>query len=245
MSAVPSTADRVRADFSAYVTAHDFGHLERVARMAARIAAYVHEYHRVVGHLEGGILAPEDVWDRIEPILVEAGVEEAVQDEVRSAVELTSRYSFAGDSLEGWPVIAQGVHDADNEASRGIVCLGFGASKEIDQRCTVTAHATVTLVQGGDVVEASLTGLPSYVSDQLAPYRSARRLPLTDRSLLFVPEQGSPWIRSDGRTAAQDLREGHVIAQLSFSSGALVQARLEFTDPVFDDDKEEEPGAVL
>lgn len=360
MSIVPSAADRVRervrADFSAHVAAHDFGHLDRVARMAARIAAsesadpepariaaYVHDYHRVVEHLEGGVIAPEAVWNRIEPILTEEEVEEAIRDEIRRAVELTGRYSFAGDSLEGWPVTAQAVHDADNldalgaigiarafmyggaqreelwvesaelkrvysegltssviahfyekllrlhddmmtpyarrlaarrtrtlmdylvefhqewgdplaapirdmippETSRGTVCLGFGSSKEIDQRCTVIAHATVALTRGGDVVEATLTGLPSYLSDQLAPYRSARGLPLTDESLLFDPEQSSLWIRGDGRTAVRDLREGRVIAHLFFSSGVLVQARLEFIDPVFNDDKEEEPRAVL
>jgi uncharacterized protein len=136
----PVTA-RVRAhviaDFVAAPVAHDLGHLDRVARLADRIAAaegappevagvaaYVHDFHRVVEHEDGGVVRPEAPWARIERVLAECAVPDTWWPDIRDAVALTGRYRFAGDdgtSMAEASVVARCVHDADNLDAIGAI----------------------------------------------------------------------------------------------------------------------------
>jgi uncharacterized protein len=125
---------RVAADFGASPAAHDIGHLDRVARLAARlaaeegadpevagVAAYVHDYHRLVEHQQGGVVAPQDAWVAVEPVLDDCRVPANWWPEIREAVALTGRYGFAGDELTGASVVAGCVRDADNLDAIGAI----------------------------------------------------------------------------------------------------------------------------
>jgi uncharacterized protein len=125
---------RVVADFAAAPAAHDVDHLDRVARLAARlateegadpdlagVAAYVHDYHRLVEHERGGVVAPEDAWASVEPVLTDCRVPETWWPEIHEAVALTGRYRFAGDEVTGASVVARCVRDADNLDAIGAI----------------------------------------------------------------------------------------------------------------------------
>jgi uncharacterized protein len=133
-----SVTERVRArvveDFGAAPVGHDTGHLDRVARLAqwlageegadpdlAGVAAYVHDYHRLVEHERGGVVAPEDAWPLVEPVLGRAGAPASWWPQVREAVTLTGRYRFAGDELAGASLVARCVRDADNLDAIGAI----------------------------------------------------------------------------------------------------------------------------
>lgn len=125
---------RVAADFDGTLAGHDISHLDRVARLAARlaaeegaerdlagVAAYVHDYHRLVEHERGGAVAPEDAWANIAFVLTDCQVAAAWWPEIREAVKLTGRYGFAGDDLADASLAARCVRDADNLDAIGAI----------------------------------------------------------------------------------------------------------------------------
>jgi uncharacterized protein len=135
---MPTVADRVRAhvaaDFTAAVVAHDLGHLDRVAHLASRIAeaegadpevarvsAYVHDHHRLVEDRCGEVVSPEAVWPCIQQVLAVAMAPRAWWPQVRVAVALTGRYTFAGQALGDVCGEAKAVHDADNLDAIGAI----------------------------------------------------------------------------------------------------------------------------
>ncbi|MFF5372598.1 HD domain-containing protein [Streptomyces sp. NPDC013187] len=134
--------DRVRAhvlaDFAAADPAHDIHHLDRVAALAgdiaaalgadplsAQVAGYVHDYHRVEEARQGRRpIRPEEVCTAVLDVLVRCEVPQETHETILHAVELTGRYRFGGDELDGEDVIAAAVHDADNLDAMGALGIG-------------------------------------------------------------------------------------------------------------------------
>jgi uncharacterized protein len=126
--------NRVAADFSASVVAHDIDHLDRVARLASQIAvdeggdpeiaavvAYVHDYHRLLERGQEDAIAPEAAWIHIERVLAECDVPRAFWKEIEQAVVFTGVYGFGGDTLENGTKLASIVHDADKLDAIGAI----------------------------------------------------------------------------------------------------------------------------
>nr|AKA87335.1 metal dependent phosphohydrolase [Streptomyces antibioticus] len=134
--------DRVRAhvlaDFATADPAHDIHHLDRVAALAgdiavllgadpqtAQVAAYVHDYHRVEEARQGRRpIRPEEARSAVLDVLERSEVPEKLHGTILRAVELTGRYRFGGDELDGEDLIAAAVHDADNLDAMGAVGVG-------------------------------------------------------------------------------------------------------------------------
>jgi uncharacterized protein len=135
----------VAADHADVDPAHDLAHLDRVAATAARIArllgtdplraqvaAYVHEYHRVLEARTGVRPIPvEQAQLLVGAVLTAHRVPRHWHAEVLAAVELTGRYRIAGDELTADVPVAAAVHDADNVDALGVTGLaracGYGA----------------------------------------------------------------------------------------------------------------------
>ncbi|MEV1293892.1 hypothetical protein [Pseudonocardia sp. NPDC049635] len=121
----------VAADMSAADVAHDIGHLDRVAGLAARlalreghdgfvaaVASYVHDHHRAAEARLGRVVAPAECRDQARDALRRAAIEEALWEPVLDAVEATGHYTFSaggpGPRPEGAAAaIAACLHDAD------------------------------------------------------------------------------------------------------------------------------------
>lgn len=153
MTPPPDTVRFDLADFRAAVAAdhadvdpaHDLAHLDRVAATAAQIArllgadplraqvaAYVHEYHRVLEARTGVRPIPvEQGQQLVRAVLTAHRVPRRWHAEVLAAVELTGRYRIAGDELPTDVGVAAAVHDADNLDALGVTGLaracGYGA----------------------------------------------------------------------------------------------------------------------
>lgn len=135
---VTAVRARVAADFAAADPAHDLAHLDRVAHLAgviaaelgadptpARVAAYVHDYHRVAEARQGWRpLRPEQAASAVTAVLTRCAVPRAWHAEIHQAVALTGRYGFGGDDLSGAGPTALAVHDADNLDATGAVGIG-------------------------------------------------------------------------------------------------------------------------
>jgi|GEM_PF-663067 len=136
----------VAADHAVADSAHDISHLDRVAGLAAwiagrlgvadilaRIAAYVHDYHRVAEARTGVRPLPADAAnDLVRAVLAEHRVPRRWHPDVLCAVDATGRYRIAGhalpaDLVEVCPVAAI-VHDADNLDAMGVVGLARAVS---------------------------------------------------------------------------------------------------------------------
>src|SRR6266545_1826637 len=129
---------RVLADFATADSAHDIGHLDRVAELAARIAeelrmdplpaqvaAYVHDYHRIEEVRQGRRpISPEEAEAAVRAVLGACEVPEDWHPTVLRAVELTGKYAFAGEELDRECPTAAAVHDADNLEAIGAVGIG-------------------------------------------------------------------------------------------------------------------------
>ncbi|MBN9736841.1 MULTISPECIES: hypothetical protein [unclassified Pseudonocardia] len=123
--------DAVAADMVGADVAHDLGHLDRVAGLAARlavreghdgfvaaVAAYVHDHHRAAEARLGRVVAPAECRDEARDALCRGGIPSELWEPVLDAVEATGRYSFsAGDRGPAPPAAAAAIaaclHDAD------------------------------------------------------------------------------------------------------------------------------------
>ncbi|MET7336081.1 HD domain-containing protein [Nonomuraea sp. NPDC005650] len=129
---------RVAVDFATADPAHDIGHVDRVAALAgeiaartgadpriARVAAYVHDYHRVEeARQDRRPIRPEDACGAVLRVLEECGVPQEWHPPILRAVELTGRYRFADEELDDQCAIAAAVHDADNLDAMGAIGIG-------------------------------------------------------------------------------------------------------------------------
>ncbi|MEU6700191.1 hypothetical protein [Pseudonocardia sp. NPDC046786] len=121
----------VAADLAGADVAHDVGHLNRVAGLAARlavregldgfvaaVAAYVHDHHRAAEARLGRVVAPAECRDDARAALRRAAIDESLWEPVLDAVEATGRYTFSAASQPSGPgpaaaAIAACLHDAD------------------------------------------------------------------------------------------------------------------------------------
>ncbi|MFP5069138.1 HD domain-containing protein [Pseudonocardia nantongensis] len=123
--------DVVAGDMAGADVAHDLGHLDRVAGLAARIAsreghdgfvtavaAYVHDHHRAAEARLGRSVAPAECREAARDALRRSGIDEGLHGPVLDAVEATGRYSFSAGEAPAPPseqaaAIAAFLHDAD------------------------------------------------------------------------------------------------------------------------------------
>ena len=137
---VTAVRRQVVEDFASADVAHDVAHLDRVAELAARIAlelgadaglarvarvaAYVHDYHRL---LEAGRegrrpVAPSEAAGAVEGVLGAAAVPAEWFGVVLAAVATTERYRCAGDvPLASVSPVGAAVHDADDLDAIGAI----------------------------------------------------------------------------------------------------------------------------
>ncbi|MER6008545.1 hypothetical protein ABT120_59150 [Nonomuraea angiospora] len=129
---------RVVVDFATADSAHDIGHVDRVAALAgeiavrtgadpciAQVAAYVHDYHRVEEARQNRRpIRPEDACAAVLDVLEGCGVPQHWHPPILRAVELTGRYRFAEEELDDGCAIAAAVHDADNLDAMGAIGIG-------------------------------------------------------------------------------------------------------------------------
>ncbi|MBF6327338.1 HD domain-containing protein [Nocardia transvalensis] len=131
---VEAVRDGVADRFGSDLVAHDLAHLDRVARLARRIAreegqdevlpqliAYVHDFHRIAEQELGRPVASEEVLPRIRKFLYDSEIPEPVIDEVERAVIFNERYLIKGDSLGGGSSAARIVRDADKLDAMGAI----------------------------------------------------------------------------------------------------------------------------
>lgn len=123
--------DVVAGDMAGADVAHDLGHLDRVAGLAARlaaregldgfvaaVAAYVHDHHRAAEARSGRPVAPAECRDAARDALRRAGIDAGLHEQVLDAVEATGRYSFSAGPAPEPPseraaAIGACLHDAD------------------------------------------------------------------------------------------------------------------------------------
>lgn len=126
----------VRAMFSHDVVAHDFAHLERVERNAARLleveagdpfvvgaACLLHDLHRILERDLGHHVAPEEADAQVRAILDEQGVDTPTIDHVCACIHATERYRCAGDVIDAASMSVEQriVRDADMLDALGAV----------------------------------------------------------------------------------------------------------------------------
>ena len=126
----------VRAMFSHDVVAHDFAHLERVERNAARLleiesgdpfvvgaACLLHDLHRILERDLGHHVAPEQANAQVRAILDEQGVDTPTIDHVCACIHATERYRCAGDVIDAASMSVEQriVRDADMLDALGAV----------------------------------------------------------------------------------------------------------------------------
>jgi uncharacterized protein len=135
--------ERVRADFVGADRAHDIDHLERVERLAARLAdlegcdvnlvrsaALVHDYHRLKGQHGLGTTG-DDGTASAGLVLESCGYSVEMVTAICVCVAYTDRYQISGDVLIPPSPEAAVVRDADNLDAMGAVgiarAFAFGA----------------------------------------------------------------------------------------------------------------------
>jgi len=136
----------VRQDFATADRAHDIDHIERVERMAARLAqeeggdvhlaraaALVHDYHRLDG--AHGLGSSGNRGNAAARRALDAcGASEEMIATISACVAYTDCYAIAGDELVAPCVEAAVVRDADNLDAMGAIgiarAFAFGATLE-------------------------------------------------------------------------------------------------------------------
>ena len=143
MPMIPGSGDRldairrsVRSLFAHDVVAHDFAHLERVERNAARLleietgdpfvvraACLLHDLHRILERDLGHHVAPEQADAQVRAILDEQGVDTPTIDHVCACIHATERYRCAGDVIDAASMSVEQriVRDADMLDALGAV----------------------------------------------------------------------------------------------------------------------------
>ncbi len=143
---MPMTRDRadriealrssVRAMFGHDVVAHDFAHLERVERNAARLleieggdpfvvgaACLLHDLHRILERDRGHHVAPEQADAEVRRLLDKQGVDRSAVAHVCACIHATERYRCAGDAIDAASMSPEQriVRDADMLDALGAV----------------------------------------------------------------------------------------------------------------------------
>ncbi len=124
----------VEEQFRESDSAHDLGHLDRVARLAheiatdegidpeaAAVAAYVHDYHRILESRWGRTVSPVESLPEVRQVLVEADAGPRMEDTVAAAVATTDIFTFAGDAVDTTNLLAACLRDADMLDAMGAI----------------------------------------------------------------------------------------------------------------------------
>ncbi len=111
--ALDALRQTVRGMFGPDLVAHDFGHIERVERNAARLldaeaadrfvvgaACLLHDLHRILERDRGHHVAPEQADAEVHRLLTAQAVDEATIQHVCACIHATERYRCAGDLIE-------------------------------------------------------------------------------------------------------------------------------------------------
>ena len=106
--------EKLRTQFRENIVAHDFPHLERVAKTAVflarqetcididvvQTAAYLHDFHRLVERRAGRHVSPENAEPELKTFAAEhCDLAPARLEAVLSCIRFTERYACAGDDL--------------------------------------------------------------------------------------------------------------------------------------------------
>lgn len=114
---------------------HDYSHLERVASITARIcaveggsqlvalsAAWLHDLHREERPRDDRFfVSPEAMDERARRFLYDAGIPQAIHEEILKAVHYTDRFSFSDRPVHEGGIEARAVRDADNLDAIGAI----------------------------------------------------------------------------------------------------------------------------
>ncbi len=135
-AALHALTTTVRAMFGHDVVAHDFAHLERVARNATRLleieagdrfvvlaACLLHDLHRILERDRGEHVAPEQAEAEVRSLLAAHAVDEPTVAHICACIDATERYRCAGDVIDASSMSAEQriVRDADMLDALGAV----------------------------------------------------------------------------------------------------------------------------
>ncbi|GAA5042923.1 HD domain-containing protein [Nocardia callitridis] len=131
---VAMVRNRVAQDFDRRIVAHDLSHLDRVARLAKRIAeaeahdtiapqlvAYVHDYHRIAESELGRQVDSTEVIPRIHDLLTDLAVPADTVTEIEHAVLFNEKYTIKGHQLSDGSTTAKITRDADKLDAIGAI----------------------------------------------------------------------------------------------------------------------------
>lgn len=132
--ALQALIDRVQASYEAESPAHDFSHLQRVARLSVQLvrseggnldvvvaASYLHDLHRSEERVRGHRVPVQECDASARRLLEEAGLPERLYEPILAAVHYTDAYSFAPGGRAPAALECQIVRDADNLDAMGAI----------------------------------------------------------------------------------------------------------------------------
>lgn len=133
-AALRALVERVQESYEAESPAHDFAHLQRVARLAVRLArveggvldvvvaaSYLHDLHRSEERVRGYRVPVKECDASALRLLEEAGLPERLHGPILAAVHYTDAYTFAPGGRVPAALECQIVRDADNLDALGAI----------------------------------------------------------------------------------------------------------------------------
>lgn len=133
-AALRTLEEQVRRSYRAESSAHDFSHLQRVARLAARLAraeggsldvviaaSYLHDLHRSEERVRGHRVPATECDAAAVELLRAAGMPPSLEEPILAAIHYTEAYSFAPGGRGPAALDSRIVRDADNLDALGAI----------------------------------------------------------------------------------------------------------------------------